>query len=300
MTADASPNIGLDHIGIFGRDLTDLSHCYEQLGFSLTPLSQHARPPAPGQPATLRGTANRCAMLQRGYLELLAVVDSSLDTLGVPEALARYEGLHIVAFDIESVEAARHQLENAGIAFTETYLERDVDTPTGTSRARFTQLKPEAERFPEGRIFMLRHETRELVWQAQQLQHPNTAERLQEVVVAVEDPLKEAGRYERYLGSRPCQRSGFLRYPLAQGTFFTLAGPSELQTRFPGLELPVLPMPVMMIIGVRDLDAAQRLIQGNGVGARRHENRLLVDAREAAGVMLAFEQVDIPTGLTPP
>ena len=290
MTADASSNIGLDHIGIFGRDLATLSRCYEQLGFSLTPLSQHARPAAPGEPATLRGTSNRCAMLQRGYIELLAVVDPTLDTLGVPEALSRYEGLHIVAFDIESVAAAKSQLNTAGIEFTETYLERDVDTPSGAGRAKFTQIKPDAGRFPEGRIFMLRHETRELVWQPQHLQHPNTAERLKEVIVAVQDPLKEAQRYEHYLGCQPLQQEGLLRYPLAAGTFFTLAAPASLQARFPGLKLPALPMPAVMVINVHDLDTAQRIVQGNGISAARHENRLLINALDAAGVTLVFEQ----------
>src|SRR5690554_4971660 len=174
MTTVATPNIGLDHVGIFGHDLVSLSLLYEQLGFSLTPVSQHARPASAHEAAGLRGTANRCAMLQRGYIELLAVVDPSLDTLGVLEALARYAGLHIVAFDVEQVDSAEQQLERVGMPFTRTYLERDVDTPAGRGRARFTQIKPDARRFPEGRIFMLRHETRDLVWQPQYLLHPNT------------------------------------------------------------------------------------------------------------------------------
>jgi len=290
MTVDASPDIGLDHIGIFGHDLTTLSRCYEQLGFSLTPLSQHARPAAPGQAATLRGTANRCAMLQRGYIELLAVVDPSLDTLGVPQALSRYAGLHIVAFDIEDAQAAKRQLAGAGIGFTETYLERDVETPTGLERAKFTQIKPDANRFPEGRVFMLRHETRELVWQPQQLRHANTAVRLKDVIVAVDDPATAGERYESYLGCKPRQLSGLLRYTLADGTFFTLAEPRSLQALYSWANLPALPMPVAMIIEVHDLGTAESVIRGNGVNVGKHEGRLIVDAHEAAGVMLILEQ----------
>ena len=291
MTADASPNIGLDHVGVFGHDLASLSHLYERLGFQLTPASQHARPASADEPAGLRGTANRCAMLQRGYIELLAVVDPSLDTLGVPEALSRYAGLHIIAFDVEDANATERQLTNAGMPFTRTYLERDVTTPTGSGRAKFTQIKPEARCFPEGRIFMLRHETRELVWQPQYLAHPNTAQKLKDVLVAVNDLAEATNRFERYFGHTPFKADGFSRFSLADGTVFTLAQAGALATRFPGLDLPVTPMPVGMIIEVACVDTAQKVMQDNGVSSAREGDTLLVDAETSGGVLIVFEQI---------
>ena len=290
MTSVATPNIGLDHIGLFGQDLSILSQQYERLGFCLTPVSQHSRPAAPGEPALLRGTANRCAMLQRGYIELLAVVDPQRDTLGVPEALARYAGAHIIAFDIQDVAQARHDLNQAGLPFQDTYLERDVDTPTGSQRAKFTQIKPDASLLPEGRIFMLRHETPELVWQPHQLQHPNTALRLKDVIVAVDDLQARSEFYERYLGNPAQPGPGSQRYALADGTCFTLATAASLQEQFPGLQLAALPIPAVMVIEVDDLQSAQTVIQGNGIATTCQGQQLVVAAEHAAGITLVFEQ----------
>lgn len=292
MASDAAPSIGLDHVGIFGHDLHALSQHYERLGFNLTPVSQHARPASSDEPAGLRGTANRCAMFERGYLELLAVVDPALDTLGVPQALSRYEGLHIIAFDIDDVMSTRERLVAAGIDHTETRLERDVELPSGVGRVRFTQLKPNARAYPEGRVFMLRHETRELVWQPRYLTHPNTATRLAEVIVAVDDPTAAKERYQRYLGQPGHAHAGMLRYSLGQGTFFTLSTPGRLKGAFPEIDVPLLPMPAAMIIEVRDLDAAEDIIRSNGVSVRRQEHQLIVASRDAAGITLILRRPD--------
>lgn len=300
MAPDASPNVGLDHVGMFGDDLDTLSQTYERLGFHLTPVSQHARPAAPGHPATLRGTANRCAMFRRGYLELLAVVDPALDTLGVPEALARYAGLHIIAFDVRDPATARRTLAEAGIRFTETSLERHVGTPDGTGRARFTQFKPEAHQYPEGRVFMLHHETRDLVWQTRYLQHPNTATRLKEVIVAVDDANAASERYRRYLGCAALPHAGMRRHPLADGTFFTLTTPQALMATFPMADVAELPRPAAMVVEVADIGTAERFIRAHGIDVERRQDRIIVDPRDAAGVALIFEQTEAPGPLRKP
>ncbi|HLU79618.1 MAG TPA: VOC family protein [Burkholderiaceae bacterium] len=298
-TLDTLPETGLDHVGIFGHDLNTLAAVYERLGFQLTPVSQHARPAAPGEPATLRGTGNRCAMLQRGYIELLGVLDPTLDTLGVPEALARHAGMHIVAFDVEEIERTIAGLKSAGIPHTLTYLERDINTLEGTGRAKFTQIKPEAARFPEGRIFMLRHETRSLLWQPRYLSHPNTATRLREVVMAVPDATEAAARYARYLGAQAMTEPGRARFTLAQDTALSLLEPARLAEQFPAVEPTALPMPVAMVVEVQSLASAKTHLEGQGVEAVHHGQRLHVAPEAAAGVALVFEQAPPVRALAP-
>lgn len=292
MASDSVPTVGLDHIGIFGPDLSGLSQAYERLGFFLTPVSQHARPTRPGEPATLRGTANRCAMLERGYLELLAVVDPTLDTLGVPEALSRYAGLHIIAFDVTDPASAREQLHIAGIDYVETWLEREVGTPTCTGHARFTQFKPTPGAFPEARVFMLHHETRELVWQDRYLTHPNTALRLKEVIVAVDDAAEASRRYQRYLGSPANVHAGMRRHALAAGTFFTLSETGPLVASYPQADVPVLPRPAVMIVEVADLETAAAIISREGIACERRQRQIVIGPADAAGVTLVLEQTE--------
>ena len=56
----------LDHVAHFVPDLAAAGGLAESLGFAVTPESAHR---AQGAPA---GTSNRCIMLERGYIEILA------------------------------------------------------------------------------------------------------------------------------------------------------------------------------------------------------------------------------------
>ena len=65
----------LDHIGIAVPNLTTAAATYERLGFHLTALQQQAGPLEPDGPVISWGSANRCAMLEEGYLEIIGIVD---------------------------------------------------------------------------------------------------------------------------------------------------------------------------------------------------------------------------------
>src|SRR5579872_5458560 len=80
--------VALDHVGVVTRDLTALASQYERLGFRLTPFARQ----------TDGRIGNRCIMLQRSYIELLAVVDPKATSATLDLFLARYAGIHILAF----------------------------------------------------------------------------------------------------------------------------------------------------------------------------------------------------------
>src|SRR5690606_18193309 len=69
------------------------------LGFNLQPRSLHTVPNEDGS-LRLAGTANQCAMLTRGYLEIVSVTDPTAISFSNTEIggfLTRFQGLHLLA-----------------------------------------------------------------------------------------------------------------------------------------------------------------------------------------------------------
>jgi len=273
----------LDHVGIAGRDLGALAAAYESLGFRLSPLGRHH---APGPDGVVRpiGTGNRCAMLRQGYLELIAVVDPSLPSNALDRFLARYEGLHIVAFGIDDAEAELARLRESGSAIGGiAWLERPVETLEGVRTARFARLPcPEA---PEGRIQLIRHLTPELLWQPGLLDHPNRAVSLEEAILAVADPAEVAERLGRLVGHAPVPVEDGFVLPLGAGRLgiHTEAGAAR---RLPGLAVPCLPFIAGLVIGTEDGASAISEIAAS-VGSRVGGG-FLVPAAAAGGATLLF------------
>ncbi|MVW71173.1 VOC family protein [Bordetella sp. 15P40C-2] len=281
--------VNLDHVGLFADDLSHTARQYEALGFLLTPQSQHSRPPTPDAPISLRGTANRCAMLQQGYIELLGVVDPGLDTLGVPEALARYEGLHILAFGLRDADTEQARLKAAGFEPGRTILERRVDLPDGSDVARFIQVRPDASQLPEGRVFMLQHETPELVWQPRYLTHPNTAIALAETTVAVSNLDEAAARYERFLGCAAQAGPGYRLFTLTHGAL-RLVTPEYLHAVAPDARVPALPFPAACTVTVASLERAVTHLNAHAVPFQSCPGGIRIAPKNAGGMTLVFQE----------
>ena len=169
---------GLDHAGIVTADLDALAAAFLALGFHLTPCAAHAS----GR------TANRCVMLpDGGYLELMAAVPGQTSAT-LDRFLGIGAGAHILALEIDDEAAARARLSRAGLHVGEALVtERLVDqaAPEGP-RARFHLLTPPDA--PEGRVLLIRHATRDLLWRPEVTAHPNGALSLEEAVYAAADP----------------------------------------------------------------------------------------------------------------
>ena len=182
--------ITLDHAGLAGPDLGALHERFVSLGFTLTPLARQSGRLRADGPVVPWGTANRCAMLRDGYIELLGIVDPAAPANGLDGFLARYAGLHILALGIDDEEAALVRLRRAGLDVPGVlHLHRPVDSadPEGP-QARFARLPlPDA---PEGRIQLIRHLTPEAIWQERFMSHPNEAVALEAMVLVVAEPAE--------------------------------------------------------------------------------------------------------------
>lgn len=248
----------LDHAGLAGPDLAGLHAQYEALGFTLTPLARQSGRLRADGPVVPWGTANRCAMLRHGYIELLGIVDAAAPANGLDGFLQRYAGLHILALGVADEDAALARLRRAGLDVPGVlHLHRPVDSadPNGL-QARFARLPlPDA---PEGRIQLIRHLTPEAIWQERFMRHPNGAVALDAVVLAVAEPAKTAARLSRLAGMPvvPDPAGGFA-LPLVPGLVRVLPL-DALDAVLPGVVPPTLPFMAGMVVRTADGCAAVR------------------------------------------
>lgn len=274
----------LDHVGVGVRDLDAAARVYERLGFTLSPFARHAGAVEPGGPTVRRATGNRCAMLNAGYIELIAVVDPSLPAGGLDTRIAGREGIHIVAFGCDDPVATNAALKEAGFAARGTvYLERMVDTPKGPTLAKFDRVPVAPGDVPEGIVFHIKHLTREAIWQPQLLQHANGAVGLAEVLIHVADINEAARRFERQLGVSAGGKGGRRQFDLPRGRC-VLVDSSDL----PRADAAPAPAAIGITVATTALDRAEAVLKQNGVAHARQGSRIQVGPHEACGVVLTF------------
>ena len=284
MTADVTT---LDHIAVMVNDLTVAGTAYERLGFLLTPLSQHSGALTAGGPVEQWGIGNRCAMLRRGYLELMGVLDPDLYDNRVGEFLSRYEGIHILAFGCDDAASVADGLKGRGFEAAGVHaLARPLDTPEGERIAEFNLVRLPPEETPEGRVLAIQHLTPEFLWQARYLDHPNGAVALTGIVVCVEDIDDAVARYSRYFGTHPSFANAQYVFALQAGRF-VLAGSEALQELY-GVMPPTLPFAACFTIAVEDIDRTAALLERNGVSFSATGGHLVVSANEAQGATVVF------------
>ncbi len=292
-----STAVALDHVGVAARDLPPLAAAYERLGFTLTPVAQQSGRRAPDLPVEPYGTGNRCAFLQHGYIELIAILDPARFDNGLNAWLSRYAGAHIVALAMGDEAANLDRLRRGGVSIPGVaYLERPVEP--GGPVARFARLPlPDA---PEGRLQLIRHLTPELVWQDRWMEHANGAVALEGVVLAAAEPADTAARLSRLAGLpvRPDPLGGFrLVLPGAAGaagprspavqTTLRILPPDAVPRLFPGVIPPALPGVVGMTVRTADACAAARRAT-DGLPVVETAEGLVVPPGSAGGAALVL------------
>ena len=263
----APGEIFLDHVGWFLPSLAE-TEAFARLGFPLTPYTAHQNADPQGGPPVRSGTANRCAMLRLGYLEFLEAVpglDTPL-TRAHHAAVARYAGVHLLAFTVADAAAEAARLAAAGFAPEPVVLLRRA---TDIGEARFSVLRTALERMPEGRIQTLVQETPEIVWRETFIARDNGIDALAGVVLEVADPAEAAARYARYLG-RPAAAN---RIVLDRGRLSFRRGTG------------ILPRMSAVELVSRDLDRTRAYLKARGIAVPERDGALAVDAAGAALVI---------------
>ena len=287
----AEGEIYLDHAGWFVADMDRAAAAFERLGFALTPYSVHGdRDPETGE-HRLVGSANRLAMLERGYLEILTPVAGTDTPVSrhMRACLAEHEGVHLAAFTVADAESEAASLANRGFSVMPTvHLRRSVETAGGgTGEVAFTVIRAELGSVPEGRLQTLTHHTPELMWQPRHVAGDNGFRALSGLVWASRDPAASAARLARYTNRPARETPGGWKIALERGTLAIL-DPAEAEARY-GPGLPDADPAVVAVLFRGSVARASDRLDAAGV-AVRHESaaHLIVPPAEAVGVALAL------------
>ncbi|MBX9777375.1 MAG: VOC family protein [Xanthobacteraceae bacterium] len=270
--------IFLDHVGHFVRDPQAAAAALVRAGFAPTPVSVQVAPD--GGPT---GTGNVCAMMTRGYLEVLFKTADTPLGREFEAALVRHSGVQLAAFAVADANAWHRRLGEAGFRTRPIApFKRPVGTETGTDTASFTVARVEPGEMAEGRIQMLTHHTEGAVWQKRWLDHPNGARGLATLAIVVANVDEAAARYARFV-SRPVVRTrGGAAVVLDRGRI-DLVTRDAFAAALPEVDIPSLPFMAGYGVTMRLLDAVELALRSRGLASRRAGDVLVVPFPEELG-----------------
>jgi len=284
--------LDLDHCGVAVRDLDRARDSFVRLGFTLASRSFHAGARVPGGPVEPWGSANHCAMFCHGYLEIIGLTDASLYS-SVKDLVERYEGAHIVAFGCnEDADAAHRELLQRGVAAqAPRSLQRQAaygPNDEQTRQARFRNIYLDPSEHQEARFLFIEHLTREVLWQAHLIEHPNGVIGLEECWFASADAPATADKLARLTGATVERGADAYRLPLARGALVVMEqarwlalGPGTMQP--PG-------SPVGLVFRVTSLADTAAFFEQKGVRFGRSAHALAISAPDACGTALSFRE----------
>jgi hypothetical protein len=220
-----------------------------------------------------------------GYLELMATVPGE-SSATLDRFLARGPGGHILALEVGDEAAALERLRRAGIPGDVSLTERDADQQG--AKARFALILPPDP--PEGRMLLIRHLTRDLLWRPDNVEHPNHAVALAEVVYASDTPAETMTRLSRLTG-RPAEPDplGGYRIPLARGVLRILPR-TAAEMLFPGVSGsgPIIGLTIAVTASNGIAVGSPGPIHAAAIAGATTGSRAVIDA---GGVALRFIEV---------
>jgi hypothetical protein len=187
----------LDHIAHWVPDPAAAAAALTELGFFVTPFSAQSV----GDPPVPAGTGNHCVMLEGGYLEFLAPLADTPNAATLRAGIARYTGVHLIAFGTVDPIGDQARLQAGDFApLDPVALSRPIETPDGFRQAHFTVVRTKPGMMEEGRVQFVEQHTPDFLWQKRWLSHKNGATRLKRVEICVADPQAAVARYAAYTG----------------------------------------------------------------------------------------------------
>lgn len=276
----------LDHVALFAPAMEPAAAALERCGFLVTPFTDQTNR-VDGQPVPA-GTGNRCAMLRRGYVEILAATADTPLAQQLNQRLTRHIGLHLAAFSSADAAAEHGRLVMAGFPVLPLVdMRRPVATENGAEEACFTIARVAPGAMAEGRMQFLTHHTPHLVWREPDLDHPNGAQALAAVWIAADDPDEPAARFARFT-ARPAQRHGAVATIALERGALHFTAPEFLADEFGIMPGPPLPYLAACEIEVADLDPLRRHLDGAGLAYHPFAHGIVVDLPSPVGGTMLF------------
>jgi hypothetical protein len=276
----------IDHVGYFVPDLEVAGAQLERLGFRVSLVNVQTNADARGE-LKPSGTSNRLARLKFGFLEILAATHDTPLAEQFKQQIARYQGLHLIAFSAADMRAERTRLTDAGFAMQGIVeLRRRDRTLPDDPVVHFSVLRPQPGVMAEGRIQWVRPNTPDTVWRPDTIS-TNGAEGLSDILLVVDDPAVAAARYGRYVGRAPAKRNGLHVVPLERGglVFADEGGAARL---LPAFRPPAVPFMAGQALRA-DLALMREVLARAGVTPVFSSSELLcVGPADALGAYMLF------------
>lgn len=276
----------LDHLGAIVRNLATGAARWEKLGFTLSPTSRQGGKMPDRNEDGPWATANRCAILQRGYLELIGIVDETAYNPWT-KFLARFEGLHLLALRVPDADAAHAELA----ARTDTLnapvqRSRNLDVDGVEKSMRFRNIFSRDEAYPEGRYIVLEHQTPDYLWQPRYQAHPNGAVALEAAMACADDVPAQRKRLETVTGVQAAEGAdGVLRFSPPGGGVIELYGTQDFEARY-GWRPAARPCFAGVEVRFTDRTRAAKLMEDNGVPVQRRGAEWFVAPADSNGFIL--------------
>lgn len=257
-------DLSLDHVGCITRDLRTNAVHWMDLGFTLSPESrQRGRMPNRHE-SGVWGTANQCAVFNRGYLELIGIVDPALYNPW-QHLLKRFEGLHILALRCSSADDAWTTLgARTNTLYPPVARERELDVMGQQKVMRFRNIFAKDECYPEGKLLLIEHQTPQYVWQPRLLEHENGALSLDEVMLVTKDIAATLDRLKVFANTLTDNGNTTVRVKLPDGGTLVVFESEAFVKRF-GAAPAELPCLGGITVTFRDRPSAVNLMRSRGV-----------------------------------
>jgi len=288
----------LDHVGFFVADLEAAGARLTRLGFNVSPINLQQNADAAG---ALRpsGTSNRLAVLRRGFIEVLAATHETPLADQLKKAIARYEGLHLIALSHADIPGERERLVAAGFKMQEVVrLRRHRETPEGLREVAWSVLRPELGEMPEGRVQFAYCHTPDLTWSPDAPAPENAADALTDILLCVNDRKEVAARFARYAGRAAIERGERRVIVLDRGSII-LVEPNDASAMLPGFAAPDLPFMAGQALRSANIATTTTTLKRNGVTPLFADSEMIcVGPADAMGAYLLFHSaaVDDPWG----
>jgi catechol 2,3-dioxygenase-like lactoylglutathione lyase family enzyme len=273
--------VGIDHTLVGVRDLEAARAAWEKLGFRLTPRGRHIG----------WGTGNYCIMLERGYIELLGILDPTQFTNNLDKFLAEREGLLGLAFRSLDNDATAKWLAAQGLTPDGPKdLKRALELEEGEALPAFRLVFLPPSETPGLRAFFCQHLTPDLIRRGAWIVHAIRAVSLKSVVTVVERPGDLAPAYARLFGADAVSADGdSLRVDCGEGEllFVTYDG---LQRLYPEIAVTrrAEPWTAAMQIGVLILADAADYLDYKGVKFVNTSRGMAVLPDQVNGTIVEF------------
>lgn len=277
----------LDHSVTVTRDYDTVFRRYEQLGFTLSPMSRHKLSVTEGGPLTESCTGNRCAYFGKSYIEIIGIVDPDGPDPWHAKSLidGKYQGVRGLSVGMGDSEDAQRRLRDAGLESGAgiTELQRPIETEDGVHMMHARSVHLDPAKTPEGILHSAEHLTPEIVHQPRYCRHANGATHLDAVLLVVADDELDSyvDRYAAMLSQSPVDEGPVKVFALSVGRVEIMPASAVAQV-LPHVTVPVLPFFAGHAVAVPDLDVVRKFAADNGITVHEVPGGFAVDMDETS------------------